>query len=224
MASRPRLNIKVPPKVTVRRTKNITIVDVNNMGNMVAAMPLIKELVANHMGGQMETAVKETFKAGGINPKWEGNTSLTAKQKGNSDPLQGMTGQLSSTVKTLKDIPGGIGNMGDYLGANAEVRFTGWFGDVHAGTTAGASQRFTSTRNVPPLSDAQLAFVHEFGLPASRHKGMFKTGIPARPHLTQAADCFGPAILEEGALMLAEAVSSFATVKPFATPALSSLK
>lgn len=223
MPSRPRLKVGKGPTVTVKRHKNITIVDVNNMPQMIASMPIIKEAVADHMGQQMENAVKEVFKAGGIAPAWEPNTTLTQQQKGGGDPLVGMTRQLSSSVTTVRDIPGGIGSLAETMGTNPEVRFTGWFGATHAGTAAGAPQRFLETRNVPPLTDAQLAFIHEFGLPSSRQKGMFKAGIPARPHITQAADCFGPGILEEGALMVAEAVSSFATVKPISTPVLSGM-
>lgn len=224
MAERPRLNFRKPPKVTVKRTKNITITDVNNMENLVKDLPVIKEAVIEHMAGKVHEAIIEVFKRGGVNPTWEPNTLITSKQKGSDKPLIGMTKQLLESISVRGDVPGGEGNLTELLGANAVVRFVGWFGTTHEGTMAGAAQRFTNTRNVPPLTDAQLAFVHEFGLPPSRHKGVFRTGIPPRPHATQAADCFGPGILEEGALMLAAGIQSYATVKPIHTPVLSSLQ
>lgn len=217
MAKAPRLNFS-RPTVRVSRRRSVIITDVDNLTPLLRDMRTIKEAVVGKAAADVKDAVRSIYGGQGLNPPWAANTQLTQMLKSDSRPMSD-SGELATTVEVRRNAPGF--DLAQILGPSFVANFVGWFEDIHMGTTTSNPHRiYPNVRRTPPLSRAQLAAVHEFGLPKERALGRPRAAIPARPWLTQAADELGPLILEKAVVYMWGLISLYAVVRPPKTPLL----
>lgn len=188
----------MPPKSVVRRFgRNKTVVDVNNIPNLLRALPLIREGAVQVGATQMHNEMQQYAH----NNEWVPNAPETVDWKGHSDPMIGRTGALLSNIEvrsSTDEMPAPAPSLG-------AQRLVGWFDGEHPDPSF-AGRTFTF---------AELAWIHELGVEKGGNVGLpGDTGgsyweIPPRPWASSVADMKADDVLLGMALAALEGIFAF---------------
>jgi hypothetical protein len=184
----------MPPRATIRRGRNITILDFDNTPRLLAVLPFLKVAAVEMGAAALKREMEKIFATQGGDDPWGPNSDLTIRWKGHNRIMQGRTGSLSDRI----DIRIGSAEIPPVERPH-EQRLIGWFDEPHPDSATG-------------LTVGEVAMAHEFGVLSGenlpRHSGQGSdpifgmTGrrgtamdIPPRPWASAAADGQGDEIL-----------------------------
>lgn len=182
---------------------NIRIIDINNMPELAAALPVIKRDTLEIMTSSVLGGAAEVLQRSGIQPHWPGLSSETLKKK-RRDPRPMM--RTLYLARNMEVRHGNKEDGTDYLKSMVPgavmLRHVGWFDKRYLGNvsfkqleaeTASGSRPKDASEGLVTMAD--VAAMHEFGTSSSGKKGKGR-GIPERPWLSQVADVYGRVTVE----------------------------
>lgn len=186
------------PKPTVRRLgRNRSVVDVNNIPNLLSSLPAVYQGAVEVGSKQFENDMRAYASAN----EWVPNAPGTVEWKGHADPMIGRTGSLLAGIETrasTDEMPAPPPSAG-------AQRLVGWFGDQMHPDPSFAGRQFTL---------AEIGWIHELGVEKGGSVLPGDTGgsywdIPPRPWPSAVADRKGDEALVAMALAALEGIFAF---------------